>query len=145
LARIRIDSDPDRDVVSVISDSALRNRVSEFCFEEHGVCDNLKGVRRPSLMSVVDRAGSAFFMLEGNPFAVGFFNDVGAADQSEGFTRKIDFGFFESVLQRKIKVEGTAREHIGVREPDFLDLFQIEQTLTIRKRMESHDAYLRVV
>jgi len=96
-------------------------------------------------MSVVDRAGRAFFMLEGNPFAVGFFNDVCAADQAEGFTRKIDFGFFESVLQRKIKVEGTAREHIGVREPDFLDLFQIEQTLAIFERVKGHDADLRVV
>ena len=133
-----IDENPHRRIRGVIPDTGFPDRRSGVLFQKEGIGANLKAVTPPCVRAVVTFGGAAPLVFVGKklPVPTAQAIDLSANAERLAFQDQTDDLAF---VGRQLFMEPAARVHRGVRNPNFLDLFQVEKPLTVRQGVQRHD------
>jgi len=130
----------------MIADPPLFDDLVRLFFEEHSVRTDLEDVGRPRCHTVIVSTGSTTLVLVRDETAIATTEAVDLSRQPKSGTgehpaRPLALLFFGL---SKLFVERSPCIDRGIRDPNLLNLFEVEQPLAVRKRVEGHDADERI-
>lgn len=139
-----IDRNPNRDAVRVVADPSFGDLALVGFLNQEGVSANLQSVGSPSLTMARRSGGTASLVFVGQEPAVAASKDVDRAMNSqlpafEGLFLRGIVAFFE------LDVHTAAGVDRRVSDADALDLFEIEKSLAIDKRVQRTDTDERLI
>jgi hypothetical protein len=141
-----VDGNANRDVGGVIVNPAFGDGLSEGFFEKHGVGDELHAIGGPgSKLSAFGPRWLSAFVFVGQVGTIAATQAIDFAGESESGTGEFDVDGFALLISFECGMELPPRENGGVGNADFFDFFEVEETLTVSQRVQSHNSHGRLM